>query len=214
MERFAELEVGQRLDGWTTKHVELQVGSEAMWSIDGQTVKMQVDRVDFHPDLGWRVLDYKTSAKAETPRAAHLRRTSDKRRNLGPTMPGSRGAEDVWKNVQVPLYAAFLKEWKKLDAPPVIGYVNLPATLNEVGFELWEDFTQERLDCAMEWSREIIRALKQRLHWPPVELTGKEAGYDDFAALAPDGLEAAVSGELIDDMKRIAREWDSERGLA
>lgn len=214
MERFAELEVGQRLDGWTTKHVELQVGTEALWSIDGQTVKMQVDRVDFHPDLGWRVLDYKTSAKAETPRAAHLRRTSDKRRNLGPTMPAKGTAEDVWKNVQVPLYAAFLKEWKQLDAPPAIGYVNLPATLNEVGFELWEDFTQEQLDCAMEWSRGIIQALKQGVHWPPVELGGKEAGYDDFAALAPDGLEAAVSGKLIDDMKRIAREWDSERGVA
>ena len=60
----------------------------------------------------------------------------------------------------------------------------------------------------------IIQALKQGVHWPPVELAGKEAGYDDFAALAPDGLEAAVSGQLIHDMKRIAQEWDSERRLA
>ena len=214
MERFAELEIGQRRDGWTTKHVELHVGKEPLWSIKGQPVKMQVDRVDFHEELGWRVLDYKTSARAETPRAAHLRRASDKRRNFGMTMPGKRGGEDVWKNVQVPLYAAFLKEWKQLEAPPIIGYVNLPATLNEVRFEIWDDFTQEKLDCAMEWSCKIISALSQGVHWPPVQLSGKEAGYDDFAALAPDGLEAAVSGDMIEDMKCIAQAWDSERGQA
>lgn len=214
MERFAELEVGQRLEGWQTKHVELQVGKELPWAIDGQPVSMQIDRVDFHPRHGWRVLDYKTSAKADEPKKAHLRRYSEKRRTFGATMPGSRGGEDVWKNVQVPLYAAFMKEWLGLDAPPAIGYVNLPATLNDVGFAMWDDFTDDRMACALEWSRGVIAALREGVHWPPVELSGKEAGYDDFAAIAPDGLAAAVTGDLIEEMKTIATAWDAERGAA
>lgn len=214
MARFAELEVGQRLDGWETKHVELQVGKDLPWAIDGQPISMQIDRVDYHPRLGWRVLDYKTSAKADEPKKAHLRRYSEKRRTFGATMAGSRGGEDVWKNVQVPLYAAFMKEWLGLEAPPAIGYVNLPATLNDVGFAMWDDFTDDRMDCALDWSRGVIAALREGVHWPPVELTGKEAGYDDFAAIAPDGLDAAVTGDLIEEMKSIATAWDAERGAA
>ena len=214
LERFAELEVQQRSDGWRTRYVEWSVGKDTIWDIDGQAISMQVDRIDFHPDLGWRVLDYKTSARADAPRSAHLRRLSDRRRVLGPTMVGTRGAEDVWKNVQVPLYAAFVQQWKELDGPPAIGYVNLPATLNDVAFEMWEDFNPARLENAMEWSREIIRAMRDGLHWPPVELTGGEAGYDDFAPLAPDGLEHAVRGSLIEIMREIAVAWDGGRRSA
>jgi uncharacterized tellurite resistance protein B-like protein len=47
-----------------------------------------------------------------------------------------------------------------------------------------------------------------------VELSGQEAGYDDFAAMAPDGLDEAVRGELIDEMKNIAAAWSAERGAA
>lgn len=214
LERFAELEVAQRAEGWQTRHVELKVGKDLPWEIDGQAVSMQIDRVDFHPRHGWRVLDYKTSARAETPRAAHLRRFSDKRRTFGATMPAARGGDEVWKNVQVPLYAAFVQQWLGLEAPPAIGYVNLPATLNDVGFEMWQDFTPERMDCALEWSRGVIGALRRSVHWPPVELSGQEAGYDDFAAMAPDGLDEAVTGELIDEMKTIAAAWSAERGAA
>lgn len=214
IERFAELEVEQRADGWRTKHVEWSIGKDVLWEIDGQPISMQVDRIDCHPDLGWRVLDYKTSAKADVPRAAHLRRASEKRREFGPTMIGSRGAEDVWKNVQVPLYAAFVKQWQGLEKPPAIGYVNLPATLNDVAFEMWEDFTSDKMDNAMEWSRQIIRAMRDGLHWPPVALTGAEASYDEFALLAPDGLEAAVQGSLVETMAAIAVAWDAGRGSA
>lgn len=211
LERFAHLEVEQRQDGWRTLHVEMNVGVDLAWDIEGQAISMQVDRIDHHPREGWRVLDYKTSAKAVTPRYAHLQRASAKRRFFGPTLPSGRNSEDVWKNVQVPLYAAFVKQWQHLDAPPAIGYVNLPATLNDVAFEMWPEFTMEHLENAMEWSREIIRAMRAGLHWPPVDLNTAEASYDDFALLAPDGLASAVRGSLIDQMKQIAADWDAER---
>ncbi|WP_367874716.1 PD-(D/E)XK nuclease family protein [Luteolibacter sp. Populi] len=212
LERFAELEVGQRRDGWRTHYVEWNVGKDVPWEIEGQPISMQVDRIDWHPELGWRVLDYKTSARAEVPRNAHLRRSSEKRREFGPVLAAARGAPQVWKNVQVPLYAAFLQEWKALDEVPKIGYVNLPSTLNDVSFEMWEDFDADKLANAMEWSREIIRAIRGGLHWPPVELSGAEAGYDDFAMLAPDGLDKAVTGALVEEMQGIAGDWDTKGG--
>ncbi len=210
MERFAELEVEQRLGGWRTVYVELRVGEGLPWSVDGQGVSMQIDRVDRHPEKGWRVLDYKTSARAETPRAAHLRRASERRRNFGPVMAGARGAEEVWKGVQVPLYAAFVREWLGLEGLPAIGYVNLPAALNDVGFVMWEDFSEEAMGVALEWVRGVVAGLREGVHWPPVVLGGREAGYDDFAGIAPDGLEAAVGGKLVEELREIAERW--ERG--
>ena len=211
MERFAELEVEQRRDGWRTQHVEWNIGKDILWQMDGQPISMQIDRIDWHPDLGWRVLDYKTSARADTPRGAHLRRSSEKRREFGTPLPAVRGAPEVWKNVQVPLYAAFVQEWKQLEQAPKIGYVNLPSTLNDVGFEMWEDFDALKLSNAMQWSTEIINAMRAGLHWPPVGLTGAEAGYDDFALLAPDGLEKAVAGPLVEKLRDVAAQWDTGR---
>ena len=80
-----------------------------------------------------------------------------------------------------------------------------------MGFEKWPDFTVDHMENAMEWSREIIRAMRAGLHWPPVELSNLEASYDDFALIAPDGLASAVHGTLTHEMKRIAAEWDAER---
>lgn len=214
MERFAELEIGQRREGWRTKEVELNIGKDILWEIDGQSISMQIDRIDWHPELGWRVLDYKTSARADIPRSAHLRRSSEKRREFGTPLPAARGAPEVWKNVQVPLYAAFVQGWKQLDQVPKIGYVNLPATLNDVGFEMWEDFDSFKLGNAMQWSTEMIRAMRAGLHWPPVGLTGAEAGYDDFAILAPDGLEHAVTGALVEELRDVADQWDAGRRSA
>ena len=117
-------------------------------------------------------------------------------------------------NVQLPLYAMYAKEWLGLSEVPAVGYVNLPTSLNEVGFSIWEDFSEERMEVAREWIETVIAAMRAGLHWAPVVLNAGEQRIDDFALLAPDGLEAAVEGSLIEEMKVIATKWDAERGLA
>jgi hypothetical protein len=47
-----------------------------------------------------------------------------------------------------------------------------------------------------------------------VELTGAEAAWDEFAALAPDGLGNAVKGSLIESLKALAETYDKERSAA
>lgn len=215
LSRFAEVEAEQRRAGWRTRHAELKIGGEGpSWAIGGQPVSMQIDRIDFHPDHGWRVLDYKTSAKAKTPKEAHLVGGNDTRRVFGPEVAGSRGGVKVWGNVQLPLYAAFVKEWKTLKSLPQVGYVNLPVTLNDVSFSMWDDFSEELCDGALECARGVVGALRQKVHWPPVELRANQQSWDDFGELAPDGLAAAVDGPMIDGLAAIAAGFDAKGGGA
>lgn len=207
--RFADIEVGQRRLGWRTRHAELKVGDEGReWQIDGQPVSMQIDRIDFHPEHGWRVLDYKTSAKAKPPREAHLVGMNPTRRVFGPEVPGSRGGVKVWGNVQLPLYAAFVKEWQGLEELPQVGYVNLPVTLNDVGFSMWREFDEGLCEGALECARGAIGALREKVHWPPVVLKSDQKNWDDFAELAPDGLAEAVGGATVEELQDLVTGWE------
>lgn len=210
LERFAEKEIEQRLDGWVTQAVELKIGKDLAWHIDGQPMQMQIDRVDYHPDHGWRVLDYKTSGKAAKPADAHLRAISDARRRFGPEVTLGKGKSKAWSNLQLPLYAAYVKEHFAKGEQVQAGYVNLPTATSEVGFNLWQGFNDDLLDGALACAAEVIAALRDRLHWPPVEFKSSEASWDDFAELAPDGLANAVSGDLIDELRDIAETYQSK----
>jgi ATP-dependent helicase/nuclease subunit B len=215
LSRFAEKEVAHRLEGWRTVHVELKIDENRPWAIDGQPVKMQIDRIDFHQKEGWLVLDYKSSGKAVAPQKAHLH-TADgnKRRLYGEALDPGKGRPLAWKNLQLPLYAAYVQRHLNGGKPVQAAYVNLPVALNEVGFSPWENFDEAMLESAMEWARGAVHALRQKVHWPPVELTGAEAAWDEFAPLAPDGLANAVDGSLIESLKAIAETYDEERSVA
>lgn len=213
LQRFAEKQVEEHIAGWVIQEVEVPVGSELLpWSFEGQPVGMQIDRIDHHPSLGYRVLDYKSSARSDSPESAHLRTFSERRRTYGNTLiTGGRSKEKVWKNVQLPLYAAYVMQRYGLTSPPAIGYVNLPATLNEIGIDMWHAFDTTLLNSALEWTRGAIAAMHAGVHWPPVGLTSQESRMDDFADLAPDGFEEAVSGTLIEHFKAAAERYDAER---
>lgn len=215
LSRFAEKEVAHRLDGWRTVHVELKIDENRPWTIDGQPVKMQIDRIDFHQEEGWLVLDYKSSGKAIAPQKAHLHTADgDKRRLYGEPLDPGKGRPLAWRNLQLPLYAAYVQRHLNGGKPVRAAYVNLPVALNEVGFSPWENFDEAMLESAMEWARGAVQALRRKVHWPPVELTGGESAWDEFAALAPDGLANAVGGSLIESLKAIARAYDEERSPA
>jgi ATP-dependent helicase/nuclease subunit B len=112
------------------------------------------------------------------------------------------------------MYAAYVQRHLNGGKPVRAAYVNLPVALNEVGFSPWENFDETMLESAMEWASGAVHALRRKVHWPPVELTGAEAAWDEFAALAPDGLANAVKGSLIESLKALAETYDAERSAA
>jgi len=209
LSRFAAVEVAHRQNGWRTRHVEHEVGD---WAVGGHPIKMRIDRIDHHPDFGWLVLDYKSSGKASPPQQAHLRVANPaKRREFGEAVALGKGKPQAWKNLQLPLYAAYVKQRLAGSEPVRVGYVNLPVALGEVGISPWENFDDALLASALEWAGGVVDALRLKLHWPPVELTGNEAAWDAFAALAPDGLANAVTGPLIESLQQLAASYDAER---
>jgi RecB family exonuclease len=107
------------------------------------TLKGRIDRIDRHPDGRWRIIDYKTSATAVTPDAAHFAPRSG-----------------AWKDLQLPLYVKLLPALGDLDGGPVsatdaeLVYFNLPPKADEAG--ITEPFSAGKIPEAWERAAEII----------------------------------------------------------
>ena len=111
---FAFIQAAERAAGWEIRQVEWKVGGEdgPEWLLNGAKVSMVLDRVDFHPGRrAWRVLDYKTGAIASVEKE-HLEGHAEWKPTLGDLLPpGPKGKKPRrWRNVQLPLYAAFLRQ--------------------------------------------------------------------------------------------------------
>ena len=195
---FAERQAEERSNGWCIVETELAVGRKNQpleWILGGHPLMMTVDRVDRNEDgNGWRVWDYKTSGKAKLPMDQHLRSWNEKENRplLGDLIiPPKKRSEHRWAELQLPIYAAFIQEHFKTDELPQVGYINLPRTVGDVGFEAWAGFDQSLLDSAMTWAEAAIQQIKAGAFHEVAELSSKELEWDDFAELAPDGLDAA-----------------------
>jgi hypothetical protein len=82
---FARVQAELTRDGWEIRYVEGSSRLEA----DVATLRItgKIDRMDYHAgQQRWRIIDYKTSAKARQPEAEHRKRSGE------------------WKDLQLPLY--------------------------------------------------------------------------------------------------------------
>lgn len=127
-------------------------------------IKGRIDRIDRHPERGWRILDYKTSKKGEPPDATHWA----KRRSVAPEEEWKRVAGTdscVWTDLQLPLYVAALAAGFVRGAAPganepiQAGYFNLPLAFSETGIKLFDDLFSDplRLASAIRTADEILR---------------------------------------------------------
>lgn len=234
LEAFARCEIAEREAGWEIWLAEYDLGTkEKPWMYGGYPLVMKVDRVD-RRGSEIRVLDYKTSASASAPLQAHrvMRKSwlRSQRRDFfvgtdfeiipDRVEPGHYVSEEeramiarkrwVWANVQLPLYAEFFTEFAetpKNEFSVSVGYVNLPAQVVDVKFAIWEDYEEYR-EMIAAWTGQVLRAIHANVFWPPAELNSGEKLYDPWAALAPDGLVRAVSGDLIEEMWDVAEAYD------
>ncbi len=125
----------------------------------------RIDRVDFHPESGERILfDYKTSEKALSPEARHL---SGKR----------------WVDLQLPLYR-HLAARRGISSPLRLGYILLPRELDKVGKSL-ASWSESDLLSADAEARKVVRRIRKgdfhKVEEPP---PFSEA----YAAICQDGL--------------------------
>jgi RecB family exonuclease len=113
------------------------------------TLEGRIDRIDHNQQTGeWRVLDYKTSEKGDSPKAVHM----------------SKGE---WIDLQLPLYR-LLARANNIRGPIQLGYIQLPGDLTKVGLDP-ADWTESELDAAEKLATELAaQILDLRIDTVPV----------------------------------------------
>ncbi|NNC88148.1 MAG: hypothetical protein HKN82_06770 [Akkermansiaceae bacterium] len=179
---FARKQACQRAEGWEVAEVEKRIAIE----IGGMAVSGKVDRIDRHKDGRWRVLDYKTG-KVKNAEGAHRVKVTGATRlpghlegdeRLYALSADAKGREvrKVWRNLQLPMYAAGVAE---MDGTPEVGYFLLGATEAGVGVESWSGFTAADRDSAMQCAELVVEKVQAGVFGPPAG----RVEYDDFAEL-------------------------------
>ncbi len=182
------MEARERADGWRTERVEWKFSCP----LGGLALSGKIDRIDRHTDGRVRVLDYKTGDAASPPAEDHLRppRAADDGRPGWLRVNDDAGKARVWINLQLPLYLrAVAAEWG--DAVTG-GYFNLPKAAGATAVVPWDGYSRELQAAAEHCAEQAARAVAAGIFWPPVELTGRAAEWDDFAELFHDGAAASV----------------------
>jgi ATP-dependent helicase/nuclease subunit B len=197
--RAAEVQARERAEGWVIERAEWRFPDAPARTLGGLVVRGKIDRIDRHEGSGaWRVLDYKTSDRAVTPREAHCRRAGRRPGNeRSPEMARFiiDGAEHVWTDLQLPLYLWAL-ELENAAAWPATsvacGYFHLPKAIGETGVAVWSDYSATWHSAAMRCAGAVAEAISAQRFWPPAE--GVDS--DDFAALFHHGFAESVAGEF------------------
>jgi ATP-dependent helicase/nuclease subunit B len=151
---FAVVQAGFVNDGWRIRYIEQPTSDKAVYLpkiVPKVRLRGRIDRIDVHEPTGaWRVLDYKTSATAKTPRKAHMQ-------------------NDAWADLQLPLYRHLAKA---LGRPKSVefGYLNLPQNIGDTGLQL-ADWSAIELADADDQARKIIRKIRAGEFWPPNSLS-------------------------------------------
>jgi ATP-dependent helicase/nuclease subunit B len=187
--KAAEVQARERADGWVIVAVERKIEV----SCEGIVIRGRIDRIERNEKSGQvRVLDYKTSDTAVSPREAHLRSV-----HAGETSPHWARVtvddhERVWVDLQLPLYRHALAA--EFGPDVACAYFNLPKAAGETGLLLWENFSLELQESAMRCARGVCSSIKAGIFWPPNEKLKAER--DDFAALFQHGVAASVEWEV------------------
>ena len=196
LRKLAALQAEEAAAGWRIIDVELDIGNDINWEINGHPIKMQIDRVDRHIQTNEiRVMDYKTSAKKSDPLKAHIANfTPEENRPIcGDLLPkAKRGrTERYWKNLQLPIYAWFAQQYYNSEDIPTVGYIDLPNTLSDTSFTIWEDFDTELLESAKQWANTTVTNIQKSNFFSPATLPNREDNWDDYSKLAQGNIAEA-----------------------
>jgi len=160
--------------GWVIRHREIPCERE----VNGVKITGILDRLDEHPSLGWRIVDYKTSDSPSSPKDAHLGTRKSEHQTLWTEDENGRAKQ--WTDLQLPLY-----RWlagTREECPPgtalQVAYFQLPKAVNETALVSWEQ-EPALADSALAALDFIVNQIRNEVWGPPAE----RMRYDDFEAL-------------------------------
>lgn len=191
----ARLHAAEREKGWRFKAVEIDFpklpDSDDPVNISGVEIRGRIDLIEQHPELGLRILDYKTAARSLHPRKAHIK--ASRGVDGGPEWKFTEigGKRHHWTNLQLPLYSEIMtnyySETERKGRLVGAGYVNVPAAVSESAVIVWEDLDDPLLASARLCATKVIGAIRQGIFLPAAD----RLTFDDYKALIFDSVEAS-----------------------
>lgn len=177
--------------GWRIMPEAIERSLQAEVVVDDKpiTITGRIDRVDYHPELGLRLIDYKTGDTAKTP--AHTHNATDDDGN------------PIWTDLQLPMYRHLIRPvLAKLDiadAPISLAYFNLPKDPAKIDLAIaqWDEADLSDADATGD---RVIRNIRSNVFWPPADVPDWS---DEYAWLCLD--DAANRAELIGEATESMR---------
>jgi ATP-dependent helicase/nuclease subunit B len=191
----AGYEAQSRAEGWRIAEAEVVLGNDAEAHpllLSGARLRGKIDRVE-HRHSGGRVdvrlIDFKTSDKADTPMKAHVRelkgRAKLREEDGWKCFTNAAGKDCQWLDLQLPLYAAAMAERGTTQAG--VGYFLLPKGVQDTTLEVWPDFDAVTMQAAVDCAAEVVRRINAGIFWPPAKVK-----YDAYSELLLGDAAAAV----------------------
>lgn len=177
LQAFAKWQAARTATGWRIVYTEdFDKQLTGTMTIDDKPVILRgrIDRIDRHDDTQTlAVLDYKTADTPNAPKAAHRKPQSGE-----------------WVDLQLPLYRHLLPAAAKESADTShrqlqLGYIQLPKSLENTG-DHQETWTKEELESADAAAADVVRAIRERVFWPPKSSAAKLD--EEFQAICQDRL--------------------------
>ena len=155
--RFAVLaawQAGQSEEGWRIEPQWVELDAQAELHVDGRpfVITGRIDRIDAHPEHGYRIIDYKTGEAGRTPEQTHRTGPKDARR---------------WCDLQLPLYHTLVRA-TGVAGRLQLGYLNVPKRLDAVEF-VAADWSDDQIAEAHEVAHEVVRGIRDGVFWPPAD---------------------------------------------
>ena len=176
---WADKQVEHRKAGWQIKYSEYKL--EAKYQ--SFTLVGKIDRIDYHSDKGWLIIDYKVQNKVKSK--DDLKNTYLKKVKENTQIPEhlqsieSLQIEDIddkgndmtmqWDQIQLPLYAYLWEhsaDYYACREPIQLAYACLPADAKDTGYSFWANYETQYSDAAWKLSCEIMNQINQGVFEP------------------------------------------------
>ncbi len=196
LKHYINYHIQQLQNGWECLEFETHHTLNIQSNGENFQLKMVVDRVDIHPEKGYRIIDYKTGNLKKFNQACASRiydTTLEKLQHYYPNYTPYTEQEGkrlyMWTDLQLPIYTQWAKSHYNTNEVQA-GYCNLPANTDDIGFNMWTELTEERQD---EAAYELALMLMARIRkgtdiYAMEDLKGSPPTYDVFEELRPDSI--------------------------
>ena len=185
----ATIEATNRQQGWQCIEAELQIGTKddaTPFLIAEARLSGRIDRVERHADGSLRIVDFKSSDKANEPHKTHFKvissRTKLTEADEWKCFDLPEGKRAMWLDLQLPLYAAAMQQ--RGQNVSRVAYFALPKSIQDTAILEWNGFDEALIESALDCAAEAVQRIRSGQFWPPAERSLNKT-FDEMLLLDP-----------------------------